>query len=90
MLFGSPTVTSIILKNVSLAHINNDGWDTNDEIFKVVCGIFQGLQVKKFYLQDNLLHHLSKPHFPSYREVHVTEESFVSFALGHLGIVMYL
>ena len=90
MLFRSPTVTSIVLKNVSLAHINNDGWYTIDEIFKDVCRIFQGLQVKKFCLQDNLLNHLSKPRFPSYREVHVTEEDFVSFVLRHLGIVMYL
>jgi hypothetical protein len=89
MLFGSPTVTSIILKNVSSSHINNDGWDTIDEIFKDVCGIFQGLQVKKFCLQNNLLHHLSKPRFPSYKEVHVTEEAFVSFVLGHLGICIY-
>jgi hypothetical protein len=43
MFFGSPTITSIILKNVFLVHINNDGWDTNVEIFKYVCGIFQGL-----------------------------------------------
>jgi hypothetical protein len=37
--------------------------------------------VNNFCLQDNLLHHLSKPHFPSYREVHVTEEDFVSVVL---------
>ena len=90
MLFGSPTVTSIILKNVSLAHINNDGWYDIDEIFKDLCWIFQGLQVKKFFLQYNLLCHLSKPCFPSYKEVHVTEESSVLFVLGNLGIVMYL
>jgi hypothetical protein len=46
--------------------------------------------VKKFCLQDNLLHHLSKPRFPFYKEVHVTEEDFVSFVLRNLGIVMYL
>jgi hypothetical protein len=40
MFFRSPTITYIVLKNVSLAHINNDGWYTNDEIFKYVCGIF--------------------------------------------------
>jgi hydrogenase maturation factor len=90
MFFISPTITSIILNNVSLAHINNDGWYAIDEIFKDVCGIFQGLQVKKFCLQYNLLCHLSKPHFPSYREVHVNEEASISFVLGHLGILMYL
>jgi hypothetical protein len=50
MLFRSPSVTSIILRNVSLAHINNDGWYVIDKIFKYVCGIFQGLQGKKFCL----------------------------------------
>jgi hypothetical protein len=90
MLFRSPSVTSIILKNVSLAHINNVGWYAIDEIFKDVCGIFQGLQVKKFCLQDNLLHHLSKPCIPSFKEVHVIEEASTSFVLGHLGIIVYL
>jgi hypothetical protein len=50
MPFISPSITSIILKNVSLSHINNDGWYVIDKIFKYVCGIFQGLQGKNFCL----------------------------------------
>jgi hypothetical protein len=46
--------------------------------------------VKNFCLKDNLLRHLSKPHLPSYREVKLTEEAYVSFVHGNLGIVMYL
>ena len=41
MIFRSPIVTSIVLKNVSLAHINNNGWNTNDKIFKDVLGSFR-------------------------------------------------
>ena len=90
MFFISLTITSIILKNISLAHINNDGWYDIDEIFKDLCGIFQGLQVKKFFLQYNLLCHLSKPCIPSFKEMHVISEASASFVLGHLGIILYL
>jgi hypothetical protein len=40
LFFRYRTIRSIVLKNVSLDHINNDGWYTKDEIFKDVCVIF--------------------------------------------------
>jgi hypothetical protein len=67
----------------------NDGWYVIDKIFKDVCGIFQGLEGKKFCLQDILLHHLSRPCIHSFKEVHVIVEAFAYFVFGHLGIVVH-
>jgi hypothetical protein len=41
-------------------------------------------------LQDNLLHHLSRPYIPSFKEVHVIAEASTYFVFGNLGIVVHL
>jgi hypothetical protein len=91
ILFRPPTFASIVLKNAHVSYVEK--YDINEVLKDVFERLIHGLQVKRFWLQENLFYHLGKPCIPTIVKMHVNGEAFPSLVFGNFWverIVMYL
>ena len=92
ILFRPSSFSYIVLKNVD--HVSYVEKYAIDEVFKDVFErLINGLQMKRFWLQDKLFYHLGKPCIRTIEKMHVIGEAYTSLIFWYFEverIVMYL